>query len=64
MNPFHMQANELNLRYPYERLYSLPVFVAPGSVVSELRQSQHCRASDPVVQSPLEKHKQAEYYAP
>lgn len=33
---FYTHVIEVNLQYPYERLYSLPVFVAPGSEVSEL----------------------------
>lgn len=37
INPFHRQANEVNLHYPYERLCSLPVVVAQGSGVSGLR---------------------------
>lgn len=33
---FHRQANEVNLHYPNEKLYSLPVVVTEGSGVSEL----------------------------
>lgn len=36
VNPFHRQAHGVNLHYPYERLYSLPVVVAQGSGVSGL----------------------------
>lgn len=36
INPFHRHASEVNLHYPYERLYSLPVVVAQGSGVSGL----------------------------
>lgn len=52
----------MNLHYPYERLYSLPVVVAQGSGVSGLCLCQHCRASDSLVQTPLGKQNRVEYY--
>lgn len=54
----------MNLHYPSERLYSLPVVVTEGSGVSGLRLCKCCRASDSLVQSPLGKQKQAEYSVP